>query len=343
MTIPDEALHRLCPMHLRLDSDGVVRQAGPTLHKLAPEPLTGARFLDVFDVYRPRRVAGISHLLQTAGRKLHLRFRGGTRAAFKGHLVADATGGAVVDLSFGISVVEAVREFALTSTDFAPTDLAVEMLYLVEAKSAAMESSRRLNTRLQGAMIAAEEEAFTDTLTSLRNRRALDHVLERLARSGGSFALMQMDLDFFKQVNDTLGHAAGDHVLQVVARIMAEETRKDDTVARIGGDEFVIVISNAVTHSRLSELARRLITRIRRPIPYGGQDCIVSASIGISISENGSGTPAQIMEEADTALYAAKRAGRSAHLFHRAEPAADSLPPNGVEARQDATFPRRGT
>lgn len=315
MTVPATALGVLCPMHALLDSAGQIRQAGPTLHKLVGGPVNGARFLDLFDVYRPPSVRTMAELLRAEGRKLHLRRRDGTSMQLKGHLVPDGRGGALVNLSFGISVVDAVREFGLTSTDFAPTDLAIEMLYLVEAKSAAMDASRRLNTRLQGAMIAAEERAFTDTLTGLRNRRAMDHVLERLSRSGGPFALMHLDLDWFKQVNDTMGHAAGDHVLQVVSRIMTDETRKDDTTARVGGDEFVIVISNAVTRERLSHLAERLIARIERPIPYEGVDCRVTTSIGISLRLEGADDPARVLEEADIALYAAKRAGRGGYAF----------------------------
>ena len=85
----------------------------------------------------------------------------------------------VVDLSFGNSVVNAVCEFSLTNTDFAPTDLTIEMLYLVGAKSAAMEASRKLNLRLKGAMIVAEEQAFADTLTGLKNRRAFKFIMDR--------------------------------------------------------------------------------------------------------------------------------------------------------------------
>ena len=342
MMIPREALHILCPMHAFLDRGGLIEQAGPTLHKLAAGPVEGRRFLDLFEVYRPRSVETMAQLLQTEGRKLHLRLRGGTRTQLKGHLVPNGAGGALVNLSFGIAVVEAVREFALTSTDFAPTDLAVEMLYLVEAKSAAMDASRRLNTRLQGAMIAAEERAFTDTLTGLRNRRAMDHVLMRLARTGGPFALMHLDLDHFKDVNDNLGHAAGDHVLTVAARIMQEETRKGDTVVRVGGDEFVIVISNAVTRARLADLARRLITRIERPIPYRGMECRISTSIGIALAHDGAEDPMRVLGDSDTALYAAKRAGRATFRFHDGASAAAAQDRRREAAGDRTDFPEEG-
>jgi diguanylate cyclase (GGDEF)-like protein len=314
--LPADRLLALCPMHALLDATGHIHQAGPTLRKLHGAPLQGARFLEIFEVYRPRVVQSMAQLLQTEGRKLHLRLRGGVRTPLKGILVPDGQGGAVVNLSFGISVMDAVRDYALTNTDFAPTDLAVEMLYLVEAKSAALDASRSLNTRLQGAMVAAEERAFTDTLTGLRNRRALEAVLDRLCRDGQGFSLMHLDLDFFKQVNDSLGHAAGDQVLRAVARVMLEMTRKDDTVARIGGDEFVLLFPGLTRPERLAQLAGRMISRVEEPIPYAGQACRVSLSIGIAVSGPGRATPEQVLARSDAALYAAKRAGRAQFRFH---------------------------
>lgn len=317
--LPEEVLHLICPMHLLLEPSGHIRQAGPTLHKISPEPLEGAPFLEVFEVFRPRAVTCMKQLLQTEGRKIRLRLRGGVRTQLYGVLVADGRGGAVVNLSFGIHVMSAVRDYALTSSDFAPTDLAVEMLYLVEAKSAAMDASRNLNTRLQGAMVAAEERAFTDTLTGLRNRRALDTVLERFKRGREPFSLMHIDLDFFKQVNDTLGHAAGDLVLRHVARIMTEVIRKEDTAVRVGGDEFLIVFSGLMQAERLGRIARDLIRRIEEPVSYDGQACRVSASIGIATGTGGIDNPDELLEQADMALYASKRAGRAQfHFFGEA-------------------------
>ncbi len=216
----------LCPMHSVLNAQGHVVQAGPTFTKLfGAHPPLGMRFLDLIELRRPHQAGDMAALLACAGARLRLRLRAPPHTALKGVLLALPGGGAVVNLSFGISVVEAVRDFGLTGADFAATDLTTEMLYLIEAKSAAMEASRKLNLRLQGARIAAEEQAFTDMLTGLRNRRALDHVLDRLMQSEQDFALLHLDLDFFKQVNDTLGHAAGDHVLQEAVPYRAQDCR----------------------------------------------------------------------------------------------------------------------
>jgi len=327
MTLMDMSttpLDALCPMHAVLNSTGHIVHAGPTLEKLhSSGPIVGRRFFDLFELRRPRSGMGFDDLRRLSGRKLHLRLRDGPRTELKGMLVdvpegsaIDPAGGMIINLSFGISVVDAVRDFKLTNGDFAPTDLTIEMLYLIEAKSAAMEASRTLNLRLQGAKIAAEEQAFTDTLTGLKNRRALDHVLERLSGSDLDFGLMHLDLDFFKAVNDTLGHAAGDHVLQQVARILVDNTRRDDTVARVGGDEFVLVLNRLVDRDRLSEIARRIIGQLETPVPFQGEMCRISGSVGIVTSSDYDPPDiALMMEDADLALYASKNSGRARHRF----------------------------
>ncbi len=314
--------NQICPMHLIIDADGTVISHGPTLHKIClDESWIGKAIFDVLDLQRPRAVKTVADLMEVTGSKLHFQLRAEPHTRMKGVLVPLPNGqGAFINLSFGISVLDAVRDFNLTSQDFSPTDLTIEMLYLVEAKSAAMEASRQLNLRLQGAKIAAEEQAFTDTLTGLKNRRAMDHVLNRLINSGRDFALMHVDLDFFKQVNDTYGHAAGDAVLQRVASIMVDCTRKSDTVARVGGDEFVLVFEGLLDRNRLNDLANRLITRLEEPILYGADICRISGSAGTVLSSSmAQPDPAVLLHQADVALYAAKRAGRAQHMFYTPE------------------------
>lgn len=312
-------LDTLCPMFTVLDKDGRIQKVGPTLQKLRPnQPMVDHCFLEIFQLVRPRNITNLPALMAIAGTKLHLKFHDEPQTALKG-LVAplpDGTG-AVINLSFGISILDAVRDYSLTSADFSGTDLAIELLYLVEAKSAAMEASRSLNLRLQGAMLAAEEQAYTDTLTGLKNRRAMDHILEHLISTKSTFALMHLDLDFFKSVNDKLGHAAGDHVLCEAARIMLDETRSGDAVARVGGDEFVLIIRNLSNKERLERIANRLIGRLQAPMSFEGDACVISASIGTALtSQFLSPKPAEILHAADLALYEAKRSGRSCHRFY---------------------------
>lgn len=318
----------ICPMHAVVATQGQILHAGPTLRKLRPErELVGRPFLEIFDVMIPRDVMRTEDLFAHMGRKLHLRFRDSPQTTFKaiGMPAIDAEG-MLLNLSFGISVVEAVQDYALSNTDFAPTDLTIEMLYLVEAKSAAMDASRRLNERLQAAKTAAEHLALTDALTGLDNRRGLENFVTRLIARGGDFALMFVDLDYFKQVNDTLGHAAGDHVLQQVARIMREETRTRDMVSRVGGDEFVLAIDAAPGRDTINRIASRLISRLSVPIMFGDMACRISASIGTVFSRDYA-TPqiAQLFSDGDSALYASKEAGRGCHtVFDTAQRGAQS-------------------
>ncbi len=313
-----DVLDVLCPMHLVLAPTGHILHAGPTIQKLRPEtPLTGQRFLEAFVVKRPRTIRSMDDLRRATDIKLHLEFHDVPRTALKGVLVPKPDGRMIVNLSFGISILDGVRDYSLTNADFAATDLAIEMLYLMEAKSAAMEASRRLNLRLQGAKIAAEEQAFTDTLTGLKNRRALNTVLERLVAAREAFAVMHIDLDYFKAVNDTLGHAAGDHVLQVVARAMVEETRRTDMVARVGGDEFTVVLPDVDSDEILRRIGRRIINRLEEPILFEGQTCAISASIGTVWIQGGERLSLEgILADADLALYASKHAGRACQTFY---------------------------
>ena len=311
-------LDALCPMHLRIDASGAVIHAGPTLLRLRPAAaLLGRPIFEVFDIARPRGIDQVAALLLAHGSTLRLTFRDAPQTSFKGCLVPVADG-AVINLSFGISVLEALQDYALCGRDFAPTDMTIEMLYLAEAKSAAIEESRKLNLRLRRAMIAVEEQALTDTLTGLANRRALDQRLSRLERAAEGFALLHLDLDWFKAVNDTLGHAAGDKVLRHVAQVLTEETRTGDTAARLGGDEFVVLFPALQTPAQLAAIAERIIARLSLPIPYGGQQCRITCSIGMVLSADyTSPRAAQMMADADEALYQAKRDGRGCYRFFR--------------------------
>ena len=338
-----DVLDVLCPMHLLLDNTGHVQHAGPTAVKLAEgqRSLIGRFFLELADIMRPRNITSVEDLRQIMGHKLHLEIKDAKRTALKGIIVPlpGPAGQMIINLSFGISIIDGVRHYSLSNADFAATDLAIEMLYLVEAKTAAMEASRRLNLRLQDAKTAAEEKSFTDTLTGLKNRRAMDLVLNRLLATGEQFAVMHMDLDYFKEVNDTLGHAAGDRVLLSVAKVMVEETRDSDCVARVGGDEFIVILPKVQDLATLLSIGERIIAALETPIPFEGKMCNISASIGTVWIEAGSGIKKEeLLSNADVALYASKHAGRAQQTFYSPDlrqAANAGVPPKGRAARPD--------
>ncbi|SFD55852.1 diguanylate cyclase domain-containing protein [Roseivivax sediminis] len=324
MSIPAAMLDRLCPMHLAVDGGGRITRIGPTLAKVVRSPSPeGTPLFDLFEVTSPRGVHSLDDLVRFSLRRLRLKLRRPPHTPFAGHFVAADTGGGVVDLSFGIAVASALRDHPLTSADFPPTDLTVEMLFLIESKSAAMDSALQLNQRLQSARLMAEEQAHTDTLTGLRNRRAVEVELAGLAARQDPFAVMQIDLDHFKAVNDTFGHGAGDRVLEAVADAMVAGTRRGDLAARIGGDEFLVIVPTPPNPETLRRTAERLIARIKVPVRYRGQLLQISASVGIACHRGGPiGAPGRLIEAADAALYAAKSAGRSRVVFADCDDAA---------------------
>lgn len=312
LRIDRPGLDLLMPMNLCISPTGTVFACGPTLHKLfAIEPV-GQAFFDLFVVRRPCGVTGMARLRRHLGDRLSLSLAHAPQGTLRGVATALSAGqGFLLNLSFGIGILDAVRCHALTDADFAATDLAVELLYLVEAKSAVLNELRDLNRRLHQAKADAERQALTDPLTGLKNRRAMDQTVEAAIAAGGSFGLMHIDLDYFKQVNDTLGHPAGDHVLREVARILSEETRSADIVARVGGDEFVVMLPGLSNPDQLSAVANRMIARLQVPIPFGGHSCRISASIGMTLSPFHNRPSADdILTDVDRALYAAKREGR---------------------------------
>ena len=327
-SLSSTALDRLMPMHLLLDGRANVISYGPTLGRVFQHHnITPDKFFDLFAVRRPTGVSTARKLSALVGERVQLTLKAGEDSLSLRGLCQEMAGakGFLLNLSFGIGVVDAVRVLSLTEADFAPTDLAIEMLYLVEAKSAVMRELRDLNLRLQEARLAAEQQALTDTLTGLRNRRALESEMHRLIGRGTSFALFHLDLDYFKQVNDTLGHAAGDFVLRQVADILSVETRTSDTVARVGGDEFVIILNRVEDYDFLLPIAGRIIAALTVPMDFEGQVCKISGSIGITLSTNYPSPDIEVLHaDADAALYESKRAGRGrATVFQTAPPVAN--------------------
>ena len=170
------------------------------------------------------------------------------------------------------------------------------------------------NLELEQARQHMEHNSLHDALTNLPNRRYLDQHLMRLdagSAAEASTTVLHIDLDRFKDINDTLGHGAGDAILRHVAGKLRENTRIEDFVARIGGDEFVVVCADSMSDTEYGDLARRLIDAVNTPITYAGHECRVGASIGIAMREKGEVRAEQLLVNADIALYEAKRHGRN--------------------------------
>ena len=198
------------------------------------------------------------------------------------------------------------------TTDVALNDNLKRANRLSEARYAELESVKA----------RVEHNALHDSLTGLPNRRYLDEILarhaSRCALNGRQLALLHIDLDRFKQINDTLGHAAGDAMLIHASEVLKANIRTEDFVARIGGDEFVVVCTADGDSTMLAGVADRIIQTMRQPVMYEGHECRFGVSVGIAVETGAAIDPNKLLINADIALYRAKNRGRNRHEFFTA-------------------------
>jgi diguanylate cyclase (GGDEF)-like protein len=174
---------------------------------------------------------------------------------------------------------------------------------------------RRASAELQASEAQAQHLAFHDPLTGLPNRalfvQRLDRALTETRRSGSPTVLLYLDLDRFKNVNDTLGHAAGDELIRVLADRLGAVLRSGDCLARLGGDEFAVVLCDSSSADEISALCERIIAEVSQPFQLLGSAAFVGVSIGVAIAPDCGTDRAEIMRKADIALYRAKLEGRN--------------------------------
>ncbi|MDH4260220.1 MAG: EAL domain-containing protein [Gammaproteobacteria bacterium] len=159
--------------------------------------------------------------------------------------------------------------------------------------------------------------AFHDPLTLLANRALfrdrVEHALAVSKRSERGVAMLFVDLDNFKTINDSFGHSEGDRVLSATAQRLSKCTRSGDTVARLGGDEFAVLLENLASQEPVVEVARRIVAALREPFPFLNSDLCVSASVGVAFATRDDGVE-DLLRNADTAMYSAKAQGKARHV-----------------------------
>jgi diguanylate cyclase (GGDEF)-like protein len=162
--------------------------------------------------------------------------------------------------------------------------------------------------------------ARIDSLTGIANRRmfaeALHLAIGRARRSGAPMALAYLDIDHFKRINDTHGHAVGDLVLTEFARRLQANVRATDTVARLSGDEFVIILEDLRSAPEAAAVAAKIIAAVRAPFATAGLPLAVTTSVGVALYSGASQTQEELLANADSALYAAKHNGRDGFSVH---------------------------
>ncbi len=166
-----------------------------------------------------------------------------------------------------------------------------------------------------------KHQAFHDSLSGLANRALfldrLEHALARAARSQSLLAVLFLDLDDFKLVNDSFGHAAGDDLLVAVAGRLTKSLRVGDTAARFGGDEFAVLLEEVAGFEEANQVAERIITELRVPLTVEDHQVQVHASIGIAVSPAGAEGPAELLQAADVAMYSAKSRGKGRYEVYQ--------------------------
>lgn len=302
----------LSPFHILLDEGGKIQQMGPSLAKLC------AHFGVTHDALEAQMTLSsqgheltYQELAERAHRSIHCAFSGQFDMTFQGQSIPMPTG-VFLDLGLTLEEVTRLETLPLGRTDFTPCMMIEEVMLLIEAKTIVLNASQDITLRLEHERNLALDTARRDPLTGLLNRAALEAFSDPTQGHIDDICVLQIDLDKFKAVNDTLGHAAGDHVLRHIAKILREETRRDDDLVRLGGDEFTIVLRNISDPSQAIAVAERIIRRAAEPIDYQGHPCEISTSIGVAYQNTQRPEPLEaLIHQADAALYTAKRAGRN--------------------------------
>jgi diguanylate cyclase (GGDEF)-like protein/PAS domain S-box-containing protein len=181
-----------------------------------------------------------------------------------------------------------------------------------------------------------EYRANYDGLTGLANKNLLndrvEHAISFTDRTHRKFALLYLDLDRFKVINDSLGHASGDVLLRTIALRLRACVRESDTVARLGGDEFAVVLHDVENVGWIASVAQKILTEVDQPVPIDGRDVFTSASIGVCVFPDDGDDRDALLKHADTAMYRAKHAGRNQVCFYTEDLNADALERLQLEA-----------
>lgn len=316
--LPDGLLESLLeqafPFHLLLDADGCVRRVGPSLAKVCPDVRVGAPAEHVLRVTTPR---GATWRREGGAlpRGLVLAESAGA-LVLRGQLLPAGDGTLFVGSPW-VTSMAGLTGLGLRLDDFAAADPITDLLLLLGAQASALADAQQLAAQLQESVAVEAHRAGHDGLTGLPNRSCfadrLDDAVRAAQAGGGSATVVLLDVDRFKDVNDSFGHAVGDAVLVGATRALRSHLRAEDHLGRLGGEEFLAVLPDtdaaaaaAVTERMRAEVADTIVE-------HDGEALRVTVSIGMATWEADEAAEA-LLRRADEALYAAKAAGRDRAL-----------------------------
>ena len=218
------------------------------------------------------------------------------------------TGGPAIRAYLGMPIVnpEGHALGSLCVIDRKPRTFDAENIETVRTLARAVS----VNLELRRALLRSREAALTDGLTGLPNRRATMAAMSDAVAKRSPVAVIAIDLDYFKEINDGEGHAAGDALLQAVAERLRRVVRPGDVVGRLGGDEFVVLVIGMATRTEADVIAQRISTALSEPVPYAGRSLHMGATLGVAVTPDDAEDAEMAVRVADEALLRAKRDGR---------------------------------
>ena len=317
VSISKAALDALLPLHLQVDASGCIVDAGRTFKKLFRGiDLVGAPVRAHLRLTKPRFLVGYKCFSELVGQKLAFEMEPDGATELQAMTVELGSPGTwLINFSLGSNLSDVIESLNLHSKDFSPIDSTIDLMQVAAMQADLLSMSRDLTARLEESRQDAERRALTDELTGLPNRRALRKHLKEFCDvdCDGHVVLnvLHVDLDNFKNINDSYGHAIGDQVLKKSAEIIKSTMRPTDFVGRTGGDEFVVVLADDVATEAASQVAQRIVANLSEPLRVAGHTCQIGASVGLNTCINPNQHDLdQIIIDADRALYEAKTAGR---------------------------------
>ncbi|MCG6882188.1 MAG: EAL domain-containing protein [Silicimonas sp.] len=321
-----ETFERIVPFGVIVDAGGIVRSLGPSLRKIAsPECGVGRPVFEAFSFRKPRLLKPDLVFQDVLGARItmdvHTSEADSTVSVFgmAFNITIDGLPHVALVMTPGVNARKLIEEKGLRTSDFSAGDGSPDLLPLLAMQEEMAADSKRAAARLKSAYDEAERIALHDTLTNLPNRRALMIALRDVTQKE-PLSIVHVDLDRFKEMNDTYGHAAGDAALQHAASALRSVFGDETMCARLGGDEFVVLLRGAAQEAKLSKFGKAVVAAVSAPFKFRGEHLKIGASVGLAHTDSSDGLSAdELLHRVDLALYEAKRSGRGCARLYTAE------------------------